>query len=334
MHLDFFKAENLEKMQKDKILIIGAFGQIGTELSTALKGIYGENNVVVSDIRKPDNLNHDQDIFERLNVLDAKNLAQVIEKHQITQIYHLAAVLSASGEQDPIFAWQVNMEGTLNVLEVAREKNIRKVYFPSSIAVFGKDTPRHHTPQKTVMNPSTVYGISKQACELWCDYYYHKYQMDVRSLRYPGIISYKTPPGGGTTDYAVDIYYKAAKGKNFVCFLKEDTYLPMMYMPDAIKATLDLMEAPVEKVKIRSAYNISAMSFSPKEVYEAILRYIPDFQISYKTDFRQEIADSWPASIDDSTARTDWGWKPDYDLDKMTEDMLKNLVIQEKKEIV
>jgi nucleoside-diphosphate-sugar epimerase len=311
-------------MQKEKILMTGALGQIGSELSQALREVYGEANVIVSDIRRPADYQADM-IFEEINVLDAHRLSEVIQKHKITQIYHLAAVLSASGEQDPIFAWQINMDGTLNILEVAREQQIKKVYFPSSIAVFGKDTPRDNTPQFTIMNPSTIYGISKLAGERWCEYYFRKYGLDVRSLRYPGIISYKTPPGGGTTDYAVDIYYKAAEGKKYECFLKENTYLPMMYMPDAIKATLDLMNAPAEKIKIRSAYNISAMSFSPKEVYQAIRQLIPEFKVTYKPDFRQDIADSWPASIDDSAARSDWNWKPLFDLSKMTEDMIYQL---------
>ncbi|MCU0445802.1 MAG: NAD-dependent epimerase/dehydratase family protein [Microscillaceae bacterium] len=312
-------------MQKDKILLTGALGQIGSELSQTLRDVYGEANVVVSDIRRPADLTIDEVIFEEINVLDTQRLGEVIAKYKITQIYHLAAVLSASGEQDPLFAWQINMDGTLNVLDAAREFSLHKVYFPSSIAVFGKDTPKHNTPQHTIMNPSTIYGISKLTGERWCEYYFRKYGLDVRSLRYPGIISYKTPPGGGTTDYAVDIYYKAAEGKKFECFLKENTYLPMMYMPDAIKATLDIMNAPAEKVKIRSSYNITAMSFSPKEVYQTIQKQVSDFKISYKPDFRQEIADSWPASIDDSVARQDWDWQPDFDLSKMTDDMLINL---------
>ncbi len=312
-------------MQTDNILLIGAFGQIGTELTEALQGIYGDAHVIASDIRRTAPEQAGKVHFEQLNVLDAKRLGELIDKHKITQIYHLAAVLSASGEQDPMFAWQLNMDGTINVLEAAREKGIKKVYFPSSIAVFGKDTPRHNTPQNTFMNPSTIYGISKLAGERWCEYYFNRYGLDVRSLRYPGIISYKTPPGGGTTDYAVDIYYKAAMRKNFECFLKEDTYLPMMYMPDAIKATLDLMHAEAGKVKIRNSYNVSAMSFSPKEVAVAIRKHQPNFKVSYKPDFRQQIADSWPTSFDDSVARADWGWKPTYDLEAMTADMLTNL---------
>jgi nucleoside-diphosphate-sugar epimerase len=312
-------------MQSENILLIGAFGQIGTELTEALQGIYGEAHVIASDIRLTSPEKAEQVRFEKLNVLDTERLGSLIDKYKITQIYHLAAVLSASGEQDPMFAWQLNMEGTINVLEAAREKKVKKVYFPSSIAVFGKDTPKNDTPQHTVMNPSTVYGISKLAGERWCEYYFNRYGLDVRSLRYPGIISYKTPPGGGTTDYAVDIYYKAVMRKNFECFLKDSSYLPMMYMPDAIKATLDLMHAEADKVKVRNSYNVSAMSFSPKEVTKAIQKYYPNFKVTHKPDFRQQIADSWPTSIDDNIARQDWGWKPDYDLDAMTEDMILHL---------
>ncbi len=313
-------------MPNDTILITGACGQIGSELSQALAQHYGNNNVIITDIRKPDNFQTDL-AFEALNVLDGGRLVELVQKHKITHIYHLAAVLSASGEQDPLFAWQINMEGMLNVMQVARERGIKQVYHPSSIAVFGHDTPKNDTPQYTLMNPNTVYGISKLAGERWSEYYFQKYKLDVRSLRYPGIISYKTPPGGGTTDYAVDIFYKAIAGKKYECFLHENSYLPMMYMPDAIRATLELMNAPSDKIKIRSAYNLSAMSFSPKEITQAIKKHIPEFRISYKPDFRQNIADSWPQSIDDSSARNDWGWKPEYDLEKMTEDMIANLAI-------
>jgi nucleoside-diphosphate-sugar epimerase len=312
-------------MLRENILLIGAFGQIGTELTEALQGIYGEAHVIASDIRLTSPEKAEKVRFEKLNVLETERLGELIDKYKITQIYHLAAVLSASGEQDPMFAWQLNMEGTINVLEAAREKGVKKVYFPSSIAVFGKDTPKNDTPQHTVMNPSTVYGISKLAGERWCEYYFNRYGLDVRSLRYPGIISYKTPPGGGTTDYAVDIYYKAVMRKSFECFLKDNTYLPMMYMPDAIKATLDLMHAEADKVKVRNSYNVSAMSFSPKEVTKAIQKHYPNFKVTYRPDFRQKIADSWPTSINDSVARQDWGWKPDYSLETMTEDMILHL---------
>lgn len=313
-------------MPNDTILITGACGQIGSELSQALAIYYGVNNVIITDIRKPENFETEL-AFEALNVLEAGRLVELIQKYKVTHIYHLAAVLSASGEQDPLFAWQINMEGTLNVMQVAHERGIKQVYHPSSIAVFGHDTPKNNTPQYTLMNPNTVYGISKLAGERWSEYYFQKYKLDVRSLRYPGIISYKTPPGGGTTDYAVDIFYKAVAGKRYECFLHENSYLPMMYMPDAIRATLELMNAPTENIKIRSAYNLSAMSFSPKEISNAIKLHIPEFKISYKPDFRQNIADSWPQSIDDSHASNDWGWKPEFDLLKMTEDMINNLSV-------
>nr|5Z75_A Chain A, Artificial L-threonine 3-dehydrogenase [synthetic construct]5Z75_B Chain B, Artificial L-threonine 3-dehydrogenase [synthetic construct]5Z75_C Chain C, Artificial L-threonine 3-dehydrogenase [synthetic construct]5Z75_D Chain D, Artificial L-threonine 3-dehydrogenase [synthetic construct] len=305
-----------------KILVIGACGQIGTELTVALREIYGNENVVASDIREP---NEESGPFEKLDVMDKERLEEIVEKHKITQVYHLAAILSATGEKNPLFAWDLNMNSLLNVLELAREGKIDKIFWPSSIAVFGPTTPKENTPQHTVMDPSTVYGISKLAGERWCEYYHEKYGVDVRSIRYPGLISWKTPPGGGTTDYAVDIFHKALEDGKYTCFLSEDTALPMMYMDDAIRATIELMEAPAENIKIRSSYNLAGMSFTPEEIAEEIKKHIPDFEISYEPDFRQAIADSWPASIDDSVARKDWGWKPEYDLDKMTEDMLKNL---------
>ncbi len=309
-------------MNKDKILITGACGQLGTELSAALIKIYGESQIITSDLR---NTFEDNIQFESLDVTDGKRLAEIIDKHKITQLYHLAAILSARGEQDPHLAWKINMDSTLNILEIAREKKIAKIYYPSSIAAFGQNTPKEQTPQDTIMQPSTVYGISKLCGELWGKYYFEKYGTDVRSLRYPGLISYKTLPGGGTTDYAVDIFHKAIEEGKYQCFLSENTYLPMMYMPDAIKATLDLMEAESATIKNRTSYNLGAMSFSPSEIAKAIQKHIPNFTISYLPDFRQAIADSWPSSIDDQEARKDWGWKPDYDLEKMTEDMLKNL---------
>ncbi len=311
-------------MPTETILITGALGQIGTELSAHLADVYGKQNIILTDLRQPEDFETDL-IFESLNVMDSKKLGALVDKYQVTQIYHLAAVLSASGEQDPLFAWQINMEGVLNILGIGKEKNLDKIYYPSTIAVFGLDTPKENTPQNTIMNPNTVYGISKLAGERWAEYYFKKYNLDVRSLRYPGIISYKTPPGGGTTDYAIDIFYHAAKNKKYECFLNENTELPMMYMPDAIRATLELMESPAEKIKVRSAYNLSAISFSPKEVTKAIQAHIPDFKVSYKPDFRQAIADSWPMSIDSSVATEDWGWNFEYDLPKMTEDMLVNL---------
>jgi nucleoside-diphosphate-sugar epimerase len=260
-----------------------------------------------------------------LDVMNKEALRDLVKEEKVTQIYHLAAVLSATGEKNPLFAWHLNMESLLYVLELAKDLKLDKIYWPSSIAVFGPNTPKVNTPQFCVKEPNTVYGISKQAGERWCEYYFEKHGVDVRSLRYPGLIGYKSLPGGGTTDYAVDIYHKAIANEKFNCFLREDSYLPMMYMPDAIKATLDLMNAPRESVKIRSSYNLAGMSFSPKEIFESIKKHVPDFQIEYTPDFRQAIADSWPDSIDDSRAREDWGWQPDYDLDAMTADILKNL---------
>ena len=309
----------------EKILIIGAAGQLGSELTKSLAELYGNDQVIATDINKEAGEKFDFCRFEVLNVMDKDLLRKLVKNEKITQIYHLAAILSATGEKNPMFAWQLNMDSLLHVLELAKEFNLNKIYWPSSIAVFGPRTPMQNTPQHCVMDPNTVYGISKQAGERWCEYYFQKYHVDVRSLRYPGLIGYKSLPGGGTTDYAVDIYHKAIAGENFECFLKEDTYLPMMYMPDAIKATLDLMHAPSEKIKVRSSYNLSAISFSPKEIFQSIKKYHPDFEISFNPDFRQLIANSWPDSIDDSEARNDWGWSHDYDLDKMTEDILTNL---------
>lgn len=308
----------------DRILVIGACGQLGSELTNELGNIFGNDNVIASDISKP-NAAIANFQFEQLDVMNANRLAEIIDNHGITQIYHLAAILSAKGEENPQWAWNLNMTGLLNVLELAKEKKLTKIYWPSSIAVFGPSTPRENTPQHTVMDPNTVYGISKLAGERWCEYYFEKYGVDVRSLRYPGLIGYKSLPGGGTTDYAVDIYHKALLGDPFECFLSEDTYLPMMYMQDAIKATIDLMQAPAEKVKIRSSYNVSAISFSPKEIVESIQKHMPEFSATYKADFRQAIADSWPDSIDDNEAKKDWGWNPSFDLDSMTSDILANL---------
>lgn len=308
----------------DKVLVIGASGQLGSELTLALAELFGENNVVASDISSPSpSIKHFA--FEQLDVMNTKQLGEIVDRHGITQIYHLAAILSAKGEENPQWAWNLNMTSLLNVLELAKEKQLKKIYWPSSIAVFGPTTPRDMTPQHTVMAPTTVYGISKQAGERWCEYYFQKYGVDVRSLRYPGLIGYKSLPGGGTTDYAVDIYHKALAGTEFSCFLKEDTSLPMMYMPDAIKATISLMESPAEQVKIRSSYNVAGFSFTPAELADSIRKFHPDFQISYAPDFRQKIADSWPNTIDDSTARADWGWQPDYTVDQMSADILENL---------
>ena len=307
-----------------KILIIGACGQLGYELTTTLRRSYGHEHVIASDINAPKEALAG-DFFEHLDVLDKRAFGKIVEKHQIDEIYNLAAILSAVGEKNPKMAWKLNMEGLINSLDITREKKVRKIYWPSSIAIFGPDTPPDQTPQNTIMNPNTVYGISKLAGERWCEYYHSKYGVDVRSIRYPGLIGYKAMPGGGTTDYAVDIYFKATSGEVFECFLEKDTLLPMMYMPDAIKATIDLMEADKADISVRSSYNLASMSFSPEDIASAIRRHIPDFEIRYKPDFRQSIADSWPNSIDDTTARKDWGWQPAFDLEKMTGDILANL---------
>jgi nucleoside-diphosphate-sugar epimerase len=311
-------------VKKNKFLVIGAGGQLGSELTQGLWRIYGKENVIATDIKNPEGI-LSQGNFEILDVLKPKILSDFIQKNNVAQIYHLAAVLSAVGENKPKFAWHLNMDGLIHVLDAAVEFGVEKVYWPSSIAVFGPGTPKDNTPQKTVMDPTTIYGITKLAGERLCDWIFHKRGLDVRSLRYPGLIGYKTKPGGGTTDYAVDIFFKALSEKKYDCFLKPDTYLPMMYMDDAVKATLDLMEAPPEKIKIRSSYNISAMSFCPSDIAKEIQGHIPEFSISYNPDFRQAIADSWPKSIDDSEARKDWSWRPEFDLKRMTEEILKNL---------
>ena len=308
-----------------KILVIGAGGQLGTELTKALAEKYGNNAVIASDFQDAVKQKFNYCGFETLNVMDKAALALIVETHRISQIYHLAAILSAAGEKNPLHAWDLNMVGLLNVLEVAKTYKVDKVFWPSSIAVFGPHTIHEQTPQQTFKDPNTVYGISKLAGEHWCEYYYNTYGVDVRSIRYPGLIGYKSLPGGGTTDYAVDIYHKAALSQKFTCFLKEETYLPMMYMDDAINATLQLMDAAKESLSIRTSYNISGMSFSPKEIYQSILAFYPNFEIEYQPDFRQQIADSWPNSIDDSVARKDWNWKPAYDLSSMTATIVKNL---------
>lgn len=308
-----------------KILIIGACGQIGTELTAKLRETYGVENVIASDIRKLENDVVQNGIFEVVNALDYNQIENLVEKYEITDVYLMAALLSATAEKNPAFAWDLNMNSLFHVLNLAKAGKIKKIFWPSSIAVFGPTTPRDNTPQYTVMEPSTVYGISKQSGERWCEYYHKQYGVDVRSIRYPGLISWTTPPGGGTTDYAVDIYYKALSDKKYTCFLAENTGLPMMYMDDAIKATINIMQAPAENIKVRSSYNLSAISFTPKEIAESIKKHIPEFTIDYVPDFRQAIADSWPASIDDSVARKDWGWQHDYDMEKMTTVMLENL---------
>jgi nucleoside-diphosphate-sugar epimerase len=312
-------------MAKEKILVIGASGQIGVELTLALRKIYGAANVVASDLREENVLLKGTGPYVSMDVMNKEMLHVQVIRQNITQVYLLAAILSATGEKNPGLAWHLNMQGLINVLEIAKEEKLSKVYWPSSIAVFGPTSPKQNCPQQTIIEPTTVYGISKYAGEFWCNYYHLKNGVDVRSLRYPGLISYKSAPGGGTTDYAVEIFYEALEEKKYTCFLKEDTYLPMMYMPDAIRATIELMEAPKEKISIRTSYNLSGMSFSPKEIAAEIKKHIPEFKISYKPDYRQAIAESWPQSIDDSVARKDWGWKEEYDLPRMTEDMLANL---------
>lgn len=312
-------------MTKEKILVIGASGQIGVELTLALRKIYGAQNVIASDLREQNELLQGTGPYVSLDVMNKEMLHVQVIRQGVTQIYLLAAILSATGEKNPGLAWHLNMQGLLNVLDIAREEKLTKVYWPSSIAVFGPTSPKKNCPQKTIIEPTTVYGISKYAGEFWCNYYFNKYGVDVRSLRYPGLISYKSAPGGGTTDYAIEIFHEALEEGRYNCFLEKDAYLPMMYMPDAIRATIELMEAPKEKIKERTSYNLAAISFSPEEIAEEIQRHIPQFTISYIPDYRQVIADSWPQSIDDSAARTDWGWEHEYDLERMTEDMLKNL---------
>jgi nucleoside-diphosphate-sugar epimerase len=312
-------------MAKEKILVIGASGQIGVELTLALRKIYGNANVIASDLREENELLKGTGPYVSLDVMKNDMLHVQVIRQGITQVYLLAAILSATGEKNPGLAWNLNMQSLLNVLNIAREEKLHKIFWPSSIAVFGPTSPKKNCPQQTIIEPTTVYGISKYAGEFWCNYFHMKYGVDVRSLRYPGLISYKSAPGGGTTDYAVEIYHQALEEKKYQCFLKEDTYLPMMYMPDAIRATTELMEAPADTVSIRTSYNISAMSFSPKEIAAEIKKYIPGFSISYKSDYRQSIADSWPQSIDDNVARKDWGWKEEFDLSAMTKDMLENL---------
>lgn len=309
----------------EKILVIGSSGQIGTELVAELRTRYGQNNVIASDIKPADAEQLAPGPYEQFDALDKNKIYEIVKYHGITQIYLLAALLSATAEQKPMFAWKLNMDSLFHVLELGREKHVKKIYWPSSIAVFGLTTPRENTPQYTVIEPTTVYGISKQAGERWCEWYFHKHNVDTRSLRYPGLIGWKSAPGGGTTDYAVHIYHEALKHKKYTSFLSKDTTLPMMYMPDAIRATIEIMEAPAEQIKIRGAYNLAGMSFSPEEIADSIRKTVPDFRIDYAPDFRQAIADSWPKSIDDCEARKDWGWKPKYDLESMTKDMLVNL---------
>ncbi|UFH36172.1 L-threonine 3-dehydrogenase [Flavobacterium acetivorans] len=308
-----------------KILIIGACGQIGTELTHSLRDIYGTKNVIASDIRKLNTDVVNSGPFEVINALDFNQIEHIVEQHQITDVYLMAALLSATAEKNPAFAWDLNMNSLFHVLNLAKAGKIKKIFWPSSIAVFGPTTPKENTPQYTVMEPSTVYGISKQAGERWCEYYHNIFGVDVRSIRYPGLISWSSPPGGGTTDYAVDIFHKALADKKYECFLSSETKMPMMYMDDAINATISIMQAPEEQIKIRSSYNLAAMSFTPTEIAAEIKKHIPEFTITYEPDFRQKIADSWPASIDDSSARADWNWNHKFDLESMTTDMLEHL---------
>jgi nucleoside-diphosphate-sugar epimerase len=311
--------------KEDTILVLGSAGQIGTDLVYTLREEFGGDHVIAADVKDQQGYLRESGPFYMLDVLDGPSVSEIIRKHKVTQVYLLAALLSATAEQKMKSAWRLNMEGLFNILDIAKENKGMRVFWPSSIAVFGPTTPKQNTPQYTVMEPTTVYGISKLSGELWCEYYFAKFGVDVRSIRYPGLISYKTHPGGGTTDYAVDIYHQAIDKGTYSCFLSEHTELPMMYMPDAIRATLELMNAPVDHVKIRSSYNLAGMSFTPEKIAAEIKKHIPDFTISYAPDFRQAIADSWPQSIDDSRALQDWGWKPQFDLSAMSKDMLMHL---------
>lgn len=307
------------------ILILGACGQIGTELTMALRQKFGNDAVVASDIREGSETLMESGPFELLDATNYGAIEDVVMHYEIEEVYLMAAMLSATAEKFPMRAWNLNMNSLFNVLNLSKEKKIDKIFWPSSIAVFGPNTPKDKTPQNTLMEPSTVYGISKQSGERWCEYYFKKFGVDVRSVRYPGLISWKTLPGGGTTDYAVEIYHKALEEGKYQCFLSEGTKLPMMYMEDAIRATITLMDADSEALSIRSSYNLGAISFAPEEIAQSIKNHIPNFEISYAPDFRQQIADSWPSSIDDSHARKDWGWQPKYDLEKTTKEMLENL---------
>ncbi len=310
---------------KDVVLVVGSSGQIGTELVIELRKIYGNSNVVASDIRPSCEKIIESGPFEELDILNEKRLREIIKKYKVSQVYLLAALLSANAEKNIEFGWKLNIRSHSNVLDLIKDGLVKKVFWPSSIAVFGLTTPKKNTPQYTIMEPNTVYGISKQTGERWNEYYFNKFNSDIRSLRYPGLIGWRAKAGGGTTDYAVNIFHEAIQKEKYECFLKNDTILPMMYMPDAIRATIEIMEAPAEKVKIRSSYNLAGISFTPKELAEEIKKYIPNFRISYNPDFRQEIANSWPQSIDDSCAQKDWGWKLNYTLEKISFDMIKNL---------
>ncbi|MBX2828793.1 MAG: NAD-dependent epimerase/dehydratase family protein [Flavobacteriaceae bacterium] len=310
---------------KKRILIIGACGQIGTELTAQLRKLYEPRKVIASDIREGDDDMMQGGPFEILDATNYDAIQDVVIRHEITDVYLMAAMLSATAEKFPMRGWELNMTSLFNVLNLAKDKKIEKIFWPSSIAVFGPSTPKVNTPQRTIMEPSTVYGISKQTGERWCEYFFERYGVDVRSIRYPGLISYKTLPGGGTTDYAVDIYHKAIKHKKYISFLNAETTLPMMFMDDAIRATIGIMEASISDIKIRSSYNLAAMSFNPVELAASIKEHIPEFEIGFEEDFRQAIADTWPQSIDDSEARKDWGWKPEFDLEETSRIMISNL---------
>ncbi len=314
-------------METDTILITGALGQIGSELAEKLKTIHGKNNVIISDIRDPKDVDYDG-IYEVIDVMDADRIKEVIAKYNIKTVYHLAALLSGTAEKNPMFGWKLNMDTLLTFLELAKDKVIDKIFWPSSIGVFGPDTPKDNTPQNTIQTPSTVYGISKLSGEYWCKWYQQNHNVDVRSVRFPGLISWKTPAGGGTTDYAVDIYYKAIEDGKYTSFLKEGTYLPMLYMDDAINAIVELMSADPKQLGEFKSYNLGGLSFAPEDLAAEIKKHIPNFTIDYAPDFRQAIADSWPSSIDDSVAKADWGFEPKFDIDKMTTTMLDNLKIK------
>ena len=314
-------------METDTILITGALGQIGSELAEKLKTIHGKNNVIISDIRDPKDVDYDG-IYEVIDVMNVEKIKEVIAKHNVKTVYHLAALLSGTAEKNPMFGWKLNMDTLLTFLELAKDKVIDKIFWPSSIGVFGPDTPKENTPQNTVQTPSTVYGISKLAGEYWCKWYQQNHGVDVRSVRFPGLISWKTPAGGGTTDYAVDIYYKAIEDGKYTSFLKEGTYLPMLYMDDAINAIVELMTSDAEKLGEFKSYNLGGLSFAPEDLAKEIQKHIPDFTIDYAPDFRQAIADSWPSSIDDTVAKADWGFDPKFDISKMTTTMLDNLKIK------
>lgn len=319
----YISAEQILVMKK--ILVIGAGGQIGTELVLELASRFGKDAVIASDIKDECPKLLEGYSYKKLNVLDSEGLEELVISESVSEVYLLAALLSATAEKDPKFAWKLNMDGLFNVLDLAKDKKIKKVFWPSSIAVFGPTTPKRNTPQQTVMEPSTVYGISKQAGEQWCSYYHAKYGVDVRSIRYPGLISYSSLPGGGTTDYAVDIFYHAKEHGNYTCFLEEDTALPMMYMDDAIRATIELMEAPENDIKTRTSYNLAGVSFTPKDLASLINERIPKFGIDYAPDYRQTIAATWPESIDDQVAKKEWGWKERYDLNKIVDIMLEKV---------